>query len=168
MSDPSMSSLARPAVGADWVLPALAVAFAAYFLVSVSDLVWEARATGTLVAAALLLLVGIQGVRSAVQLARGHARLAFGGLLGEPVVARERVLIVLLCALFIVAVPYLGTTPGLFLLTAALMRALRAGSWRATFATSGLIAAGAYLLFIALLDSRLPRGPFERLLGTLF
>jgi len=45
---------------------------------------------------------------------------------------------------------------------------LRAGSWRKIVLASGTISVTAYLLFIVLLNSRLPRGPVERLLAALF
>jgi hypothetical protein len=158
----------KTTVGADWVLPALAVAFAIYFLVSVDELAWEAKATGVLVSVALLALIFLLALREAVKLARGGARISFAVLIGKRIVAWERVAILLLCAVFIALIPWLGLTLGLFLLSGALMFALRAGSWRKIVLASGTISVTAYLLFIVLLNSRLPRGPVERLLAALF
>lgn len=158
----------KTTVGADWVLPALAVAFAIYFLVSVDGLAWEAKATGVLVSGALLVLIGLLALRQAVQLAHGEARISFAVLIGKRIVAWERVAILLLCTVFIALIPWLGLTLGLFLLSGALMFVLRAGSWRKIVITSGIISGSAYLLFIVLLNSRLPRGPIERLLASLF
>lgn len=158
----------KDALGADLVIPALAVAFAVYFLVSVSDLAWEARATGTLVGVVLLALVALLAVRVARRVAAGSATLAVAGLVGPFPHGRQRAAIVVLCAVFVALVPWLGLTLGLFALTAMLMFALGAGRWRTVLTAAGAVSVAAYLLFIALLNTRMPRGPIERLLAGLF
>ncbi len=155
-------------VGTDLVIPALGVAFAIYFFASVWDLAWEAKATGVLVGGALLALIALFVARVALKLARGRATLSFAGLVGPSPHGRQRFGIVLLCVLFIALVPWLGLTLGLFALTAALMFLLQAGSWRAILVTAATVSAAAYLLFVALLNTRMPRGPIERLLSGLF
>jgi hypothetical protein len=155
-------------LGADLVLPGLAVIFAAYFFYSVWDFAWEAKANAVVIGATLLVLIVAFLVRLAVRVAVGEASLSFAPLIEPRRVLIPRLAIVLLTALFVFAIPYLGLTLGLFLLTAALMAVLRAGSLAKIAATSGIIAISAYLLFIALLNSRLPRGPVEKLLALLF
>lgn len=159
---------AKEALGADLVIPAVAAAFAIYFLASVSDLAWEARATGMLVGLTLLGLIVLLIVRVARRIAAGTATLAITGLVGPFPHGRQRAAIVVLCAVFIALVPWLGLTLGLFALTAALMFSLGAGRWRTVLATSGAVSVAAYVLFIALLNTRMPRGPVERLLASLF
>jgi len=156
-----------PALG-DLVIPALAVAFALYFFDSVWDLAWEARATGIVVGTALLALIAMLVVRVARRLATGRATLSFGHLIGPWPHGRQRIGIVVLCALFIALVPWLGLTLGLFVLTSALMFLLGAGSWRAIIIASGSVSGAAYLLFVAFLNTRMPHGPIEKLLATLF
>ncbi len=39
----------KKALGADLVIPALALSFAAYFFVSIADLAWEAKANGVVI-----------------------------------------------------------------------------------------------------------------------
>ena len=158
----------KTALGAELALPGIAVAFTAYFFVSVDDLTWEAKATAVLIGGALLALVAVYVARLAVRARMGVARLSFAPLLEPRRVLGQRVAVTALAGLFVALIPWLGLTLGLFLLTAALMLVLRAGSWRMVAATSGIIAASAYLLFIALLNSRLPHGPVEKLLAGLF
>jgi hypothetical protein len=158
----------REAIGADLVLPALAVGFAVYFFVSVWDLTWEAKANAIVIGVGLLALIALYLGRVALMLARGEATLGFDKLLEPRWAWPPRLAIVGLCAVFIFMLPWLGLTLGLFLLTGTLMVVLRAGSWRSIVATSGIVSVTSYLLFIALLNSRLPRGPIEHLFAGLF
>ena len=166
MQDPSHDS--KDAALGDLVIPALAVAFTVYFFDSIWDLAWEARATGVVVGTALLALIALLMVRIVRRLMAGRATLSFGDLLGRWPHGRQRMGIVALCALFIALIPWLGLTLGLFTLMTTLMLLLGAGSWRAIVTTAGAVSIAAYLLFIALLNSRMPRGPIEKLLAMLF
>ena len=152
----------------DLVIPALAVAFTLYFFDSIWDLAWEARATGIVVGTALLVLILALVVRVVRRLAAGRAALTFGHLIGPWPHGRQRIGIVALCALFIALVPWLGLTLGLFVLTSGLMFLLGAGSWRTIVIASATVSVAAYLLFVAFLNTRMPRGPIEKLLETLF
>lgn len=158
----------KTALGAELVLPALAIAFTLYFFVSVRDLAWEAKSTAVIVGGTLLALVALRLGLLALSAWNGLADFSFAPLLAPRRVLGQRILLVALCGLFVFLIPWLGLTLGLFLLTAALMVMLRAGSWRLIAATAGIVAASAYLLFIALLNSRLPHGPVEKLLAGLF
>jgi hypothetical protein len=113
-------------------------------------------------------LIAIHLARVALKLRAGVAAFSFAPLTEPWPLNRQRLAIVALTAGFIFVIPFLGLTLGLFTLTAALMVLLRAGGWRAIVATSAIVAGTAYLLFIALLNSRLPRGPIEKLLAALF
>lgn len=169
MQRPDSPSRGAPeAIGGEFVIPALAVAFAAYFIVSVRELAWDAKANAVVVAGTLMALVAIQLVRSFRRLARGQASLAMGSLIEPRALLPQRATLLAVTALFIALVPWLGLTLGLFCLVAALMFCLQAGSLRTTVLTALAVAAGAYVLFVALLDTRLPRGPVEALLAGLF
>ncbi len=156
------------ALGAELALPAIAAGFTLYFFYSVNDLVWEAKANAVMIGAALLVLIAIYTARLVLRTRLDGYSFSFEPLLAPRRVLGQRVLLVVLAGLFVFLIPWLGLTLGLFLLTGALMLALRAGSWRLIAATSAIIAVSAYLLFIALLNSRLPHGPVENLLARLF
>ena len=158
----------KAALGAELVIPALGAGLAAYFFVSVRDLAWEAKAMGMLVGALLAGLIVVQLVRMGRQWSAGEARWGFDSLIKPTSLLRQRLAMVAICAAFIWALPWLGVTLGIFLLSATLMAVLRAGSAARIALYSALVAAGAWLLFIALLDTRMPRGPLERLLAALF
>ena len=156
-----------PAVGGELLLPALGIALAIYFLIDVRDLAWEARANATVIASILLALIAIHLTRIALRVVRGQASLEVGPLIEPRPLLPTRFLILALTGIFIVALPWLGLTLGLFLLVVVMMRVLRAGSWTKIVVTAAIVSTLAYLLFIALLNSRLPHGPIEKLLAAL-
>ena len=166
--DPGNEVQAKASLGGELVLPALAAAFTAYYFTSVWDLTWEAKANATVIGVVLLALIAVQGVRVGARILAGGANLGLGTLFAPRRVLGARLAVTAITAGFIVVLPWLGLTLGLFVLVAALMLALREASPGTILLTAGTIAAGAYLLFVALLRSRLPHGPVESLLSVLF
>ena len=150
--------------GADLVIPALALGFAAYFFVSIYDLAWEAKANGVVIGGVLVLLVVIQIVRTGVQLARGSGSLSFERLWEPRDALAKRVGLVLVTIAFIATLGWTGLTLGLLL-------ALFAALWIMGVRGKPLVilpvavALAAYLLFVVLLQSDIPHGPIERLLA---
>ena len=158
---------ANPSVGADLVIPALALAFAIYFFVDIYDLAWEAKANGVLIGTILVVLIALQVARLGLQLARGEGRLGFESLLGPREALPARLALVGITVAFIVVVGWLGLTLTLFLAMAAAMRAMGLASWKKNLVASFIVAAMAWGLFIALLDTQMPHGPVERVLEKL-
>jgi hypothetical protein len=154
-------------VGADLVIPALALAFAVYFFVDIADLAWEAKANGVLIGSILVVLIGIQVVRLGLQLARGEGSLGFESLLGPREALPARLALVAITIAFIVAVPWLGLTLTLFLCMGTALRAMGLKSWKKNLLISFIVAASAWGLFIALLETDMPRGPVEVLLSKM-
>ena len=72
MAAPNGPSGSKAPLGADLVIPALALGFAVYFFFSIADLAWEAKANGVLIGTVLVSLIAIQLVRVGVQLAKGE------------------------------------------------------------------------------------------------
>lgn len=155
----------RAPLGADLVIPVLALGFAAYFFYDIAALGWEAKANGVLIGVALLLLIALQLGRMALQLARGEGDLRADPLWWPPDVTRKRLGMVALSAGFIAALPWLGLTLALWLamLLALLIMGVRK---RATLVWLPLaLAAAVFLLFIVVLESDFPHGPIEKLLS---
>lgn len=155
-------------LGADLVIPALALGFAAYFFFSIADLSWEAKANGVLIGAILVSLIAIQLVRIGVQVAKGQADLGFEHLWAPREALPKRVGLVLITITFIVGIRWAGLTLSLFVALAAALYLMGVRKLVPLVAVPLAVAASAYLLFIAVLDSDLPRGPVERLLAALF
>jgi hypothetical protein len=154
----------KKALGADLVIPALALGFAAYFFVSIADLAWEAKANGVVIGGILVVLIAIQVVRIAIRVLKREASLRFDPLWEPREALGKRVGMVLVTVAFIATLSWLGLTLGLLL-------ALFAALWimgvrgKSLVILPAAVALAAYLLFVALLHSDIPHGPIERLLS---
>jgi hypothetical protein len=149
-------------LGADLVIPALALGFAAYFFVSIADLAWEAKANGVVIGGVLVVLILIQLIRITARVLKHDARLAFDPLWQPRDALVKRVGMVAITIVFIATLKWLGLTLGLAL---ALFGALwiMGARGKALVLIPVTVAAAAYLLFVALLQSDIPHGPIERL-----
>lgn len=152
-------------LGADLAIPLLAVGFAAYFFWSIADLAWEAKANGVIIGTALLVLVAIQLVRIASQVVKGAGDLSVDPLWEPRDVLGKRIGMVLVTVAFIAALQVLGLTLSLLLAMAAALVIMGVRKPATVLGISAAVAAAAYILFIAILDSSFPHGPIERLLS---
>ncbi|HET7681740.1 MAG TPA: hypothetical protein VFK79_16585 [Xanthobacteraceae bacterium] len=163
-ADPEAGRGIKPALGAHFIIPLLACGLTVYFLVSTWNLIWEARSTGTFIGVILLGLCIAQFVRLGLKVARGEATLGFGDLVEDTLYNRQRLALLALTALFIAALPLLGTTVGLFLVLIAMTRLMGVRDWRVLVAMALLAATTVHLLLIYALGSKLPQGLFKSLL----
>ena len=150
-------------LGADLVIPLLALGFALYFFWSIADLAWEAKANGVVIGALLIGLVALQLARIAVDVAKGRADLRADPLWRPTDVFAKRVGMVLVTIVFIALLETLGLTLSLLLAMAAALAIMGVRRLSTIAWISVAVAAAAYLLFIAVLDSSFPHGPIERL-----
>ena len=154
-------------LGADLIIPALALCFAGYFFFSIADLAWEAKANGVLIGTVLVVLIGIQAVRVGMELAAGRGNLSLDTLTAPRDALGKRLGMVLLTVVFIAAMPWLGLTLSLLLGLAAALVLMGVRRRAQLFWIPFSVAASAYLLFIALLNSDLPHGPVENAVAAL-
>lgn len=150
-------------LGADLVIPALALGFAAYFFWSIADLAWEAKANGVMIGTALVVLVAAQLVRMALQLAKGEGDLRADPLWQPADVLAKRAGMVLVTVAFIAGLELLGLTLSLLAAMAAALVIMGVRKPSIVLWISFAVAAAAYILFIAILDSAFPHGPIEKL-----
>jgi hypothetical protein len=155
----------RGPAGGDWILPAAGIAFALYYISTVWDLPWEARANGLLLGSILLGLTAIFFVRAALALRGRRVTLSLAELVEPRALLVRRLGLFLLVVGFIAALPYLGFTLTVlaFMVGALLLLGERRPGVVAALALT--VAAVGYLLFIVFLRARLPRGPIEGLLA---
>jgi hypothetical protein len=155
----------RPPLGADLIIPGLALAFAVYFLISTADLAWEAKANAVMIGVILLVLVAVQVARIALALARGQGNLRFDPVLLPRDTLARRLGLVAVTIAFIATLPWFGVTLGLLLAMFAALWVSGVRSRTALVWIPLVVAASVYLLFILLLQSELPHGPIEKLLS---
>lgn len=163
----SESSGNKAPLGADLVIPGLALCFTVYFYYSIADLAWEAKANGVLIGAVLAVLIAIQLLRIGVTVAKGGGTLGFERLLSPRAALPKRVGLVLLTAAFIMALPWLGLTLSLLLAMVAALYLMGVRKRSHLVWTSLGVAASAYLMFVAFLASDIPHGPVENLIAYL-
>jgi hypothetical protein len=154
-------------LAADFILPLLACGLTAYFFVNTVDLVWEAKATGIFIGIILALLCVAHMVRMALRIMAGRNIFSFGELFDNHLFNQQRLALFGLMVLFIVTLPWVGTTLGLILLLAGSMLVMGVRDIRPLLGVSFVTAGTVYVLLIYLLGSRLPQGPVEKFLGWL-
>ena len=157
-----------PALGADFLIPALAVAFTIYYFGTIWDLSWEARADGLGIGICLLILIAVLLVRIGLQVMRGKATLGMDKLIYPLGFHGRRWSMAAAIFVFIAVLPYLGLTLAVFLLMSVLLLILGVRKPLPLLAMAFGMAAGQYFLFIVLLNARFPRGPVENILSKLF
>jgi hypothetical protein len=164
--EPELGNPPQRAGGADLIIPVLAAGLAIYFLVNTASLVWEARANGTVIGVVLLILVAVQVARVVRDMRRHRASLGFGSLLERSPVQAQRLGLLAIMTLFVATIPWVGTTPGLFVAMLGSMWLLGVRDPRILIGISLVVAAVVYVLFIVLLQSRLPVGPVETFISS--
>lgn len=165
MSTPRSSGAAP--IGADLVIPLMALAFAVYFFFSIRELPWEAKANGTMIGSTLLLLVVVQFIRIGTAVARGKATLGFDALWQPRDALGKRLGMVAVTIVFIATVQWLGLTLGLLLGMLASLWIMGVRRPKIIILVSLGVALISYALFIAALNSEFPHGPLEHLFGQL-
>ena len=149
-------------LGADLVIPALALGFATYFFVSIADLAWEAKANGVVIGSVLVLLIVVQLVRIGVQLVNKRADLGFEPLWAPRDALGKRIGMVVITITFIATLNWLGLTLGMVLAMFAALWVMGARG-KTLVIVPLVVSIAVYLLFVALLQSDIPHGPIERL-----
>ncbi len=167
MNDRNNDNGKRPA-GADLVIPLLAAGFAVYYMSTIWNLPWEAKANGLVLGSVLLFLVALFFVLTARSLLRGAISLSLSRLFEPRQFQTQRWSLVVLMIGFIAVIPYLGFTLTIFLFLVLAMLALGVRSVRKLIGVALVSALCGYLMFIVALDTPFPHGPLEVLLGRLF
>lgn len=152
-------------LGADLVVPLLALGFAIYFFWSIADLAWEAKANGVVIGAVLIGLVAVQLARIAADVAKGRGDLRTDPLWQPREVLFKRVGMVLVTLAFIVLLQLAGLTLSLLVCMAAALAIMGVRRPSTIVWISVAVSAAAYILFIAVLDAAFPHGLIEKLLS---
>jgi hypothetical protein len=153
--------------GIDWILPAIAVAFATYYLISINSLRWEAKVSGLLVALIVAVLVTAFAIKTVIGLTKGKLRVEFSGLSESRDGAIRQLILVGLIVGFIALIQTIGFTLSVFIFLSANLIFVASLPVVRALALSAVISLCGYLLFIVALQTDFPVGPFEQLLAPL-
>ncbi|MCJ8145033.1 hypothetical protein MKI84_19090 [Ancylobacter sp. A5.8] len=158
---------ARVATGADWIIPILGAVFATYYLISIKDLDWEAKVSGVFCAVVLFLLIGIFALRTVIGLARGTHYVEWRSLYESRKLGSVRATLFLLTVASVAAIPYAGFTLSTFGYLFLCFLVLQKMPARRAALIAGSLALFGFVLFILILRTAFPQGPFERLFFAL-
>jgi hypothetical protein len=167
-TDQSQRADTREPLAADFIIPLMSCGLAGYYLATTTDLVWEARAAGVAVGVPLIAMCVFHMGRMIYRIVQGRGSLSFGDLFANTLFNRQRLALGLLTVAFIAALPWTGTTLGLFLVLIASMWTLGVTSIRQLLIVAASTAAVVYVLLMYLVSSRLPHGPVEWLIARIF
>ncbi|QIB34564.1 tripartite tricarboxylate transporter TctB family protein [Ancylobacter pratisalsi] len=157
----------KVATGADWIIPILGAGFATYYLISIKDLAWEAKVSGVFCAVVLFLLIAIFALRTAIGVARGTHYLEWRSLYESHKLAIVRGALFALTVANVALIPWAGFTLSTFGFLFTCFLWLERMSARRAAIVAGSLALFGYVLFVLILRTALPPGPFERLVSAL-
>ena len=167
-TDESHRADTREPLAADFIIPLLACGLAGYYIATTNDLVWEARAAGVVVGVPLIAMSVFHMGRTLLRIVQGSGSISGGDMFANTLFNRQRLALIVLVALFIIALPWTGTTLGLFLVLIASMWTLGVRSIRQLLTVATTTCAVVYVLLMYLVSSRLPHGPVEWLITWAF
>lgn len=156
-----------PPVGADLVIPAMAIGFATYFFWSIDELSWEAKANGVIIGWTLVGLAVAQVARTVLAVARGRGSLSLAALTSPRDLFVKRLGLVAVSIAFLLGMHVLGVTLALFACLVLALYLLGIRRWKLSLAIATVTSAAVYVLFIVVLDAAFPHGPVERLLAAI-
>lgn len=162
------SESGKVSIGAELIIPITALLFAVYYLTSIWNIRWEAQVNGLFHSTILLVLVVAFFIKTFGRVARGKADLRLGDKLGTKELLKSRLGLIVITAVFVLALPWLGFTLSTFLFMVATLAFFGIRSPMKLAVIPLCVAAGGYVLFILALNARFPHGPVENLLAVMF
>ena len=153
------------------IIPALALAFAIYYLTTITEVPWIAQASAMLVSGLLVLSIIAFGVRTVYRIRAGREYLglsdALGDLRANSGVNIKRAILFVLTMLYVFLMPRIGFSIATFLLIFLGIIVLSDGKTTVfvrAFFVALLCTVVGYLAFIHLFKTRFPFGPVENLI----
>jgi hypothetical protein len=159
----------KAALGADLIIPVGTILFAVYYLYTVWDLPWQAKAAGLGIAGAMAIVLVLLAIRFYRGWSAGRATLGLGDLAFPTVTLVQRLGLLAAALAFVLLMPLVGLTIGLFLfLMAGIVILSGLSQLKSATIIALLVSIGGYLLFIVLIRARFPHGPVETFLASIF
>lgn len=158
----------KRSAGGDLVIPVMAAGYALYYISTVWDYPMEAQINGLFLGIVSCVLVALILLRTGLQYTRGEVDFSMGRLTAPLAMVPARIGFLALTVAYVAVIPWLGFTLTTFFYLLGCLLLLGVRSRKALVLMPTLSAIGGYIFFIAMLDTRFPKGPFERLLAGMF
>jgi len=158
----------RRQLGGELVIPAMAIAFTAYYFTTIWHSPWTAQVSAFFIGGILLGLCALFILRCVQMLMRSEGSLGFANLVNAEDIRSGRLWLFLATIGFSVLIDWLGFTLTTFLFLLVSMGALSRGR-RLGFivALSAVISLAGWAVFIWVFETRFPRGWFETTMKAL-
>ena len=156
-------------IGGELIIPVMALAFTLYYFSSIIDSPWTAQVNAFLVGTILIVLVLAFFVVCVRELWQGRATLGASDLFEPRRLIAKRAGFIGLTLGYLLVLGWLGFTLTTFVFLAGSMLLLGGGRRPVLcLVLSALMSGIGYAAFIALFETRLPKGPIEQLLAAVF
>lgn len=156
-------------LGAELIIPALALAFTLYYFSTVWNSPWTAQVNAFFVGAILISVIVIFFIGAARDLFAGRASLSASKLIAPVAILPKRLGFMALTLAYLVLIHWLGYTLSTLLFLLGSMLLLGGGKRPLVCLIASLAMSGVgWLVFIHLFQKRLPHGPLEDLLSAVF
>lgn len=165
-SPPDPEAKAPKNVLPDLIIPVMALAFAIYYLTTITEVPWIAQASAVLVSGLLLLAILAFAARTIIRLKAGTEVIRFDGLTFDHTVDLKRVGLLALAIGYVWFIEDLGFTIStvVFLFLAIVLLSSLANWQNAALVAISCSLIG-YFVFIFVFETRFPKGPVENLLA---
>ncbi|MFQ5623536.1 MAG: tripartite tricarboxylate transporter TctB family protein [Paracoccaceae bacterium] len=146
----------------DLIIPVMALAFAVYYLTTITGVPWIAQASAVVVSGLLLASILAFGVRTIYRLRLGSEVLRFTGHLKNPGLILRRLGLLALTIGYVWIIDSWGftVTTSVFLLLSIILLSSPA-NWRRALIVSLACSVVGYVVFIYIFETRFPEGPIE-------
>lgn len=146
----------------DLIIPAMALAFAIYYLTTIQEVPWIAQASAVVVSGLLILSIAAYAIRTVLRLRTGREVIGITGLALDWSLTMRRLGLLALTIAYVWLLETLGfvicTVAFLFL---AIMLLSSLTNWRRAALVSIACAVVGYVVFIYIFETRFPKGPVE-------
>ena len=165
-------------IGADLVIPAVAVIFTLYYFSTIINwpwnpderyISWTAQVSAFFIGSVLIALIAAFAIYKFMEIRQGKADLGFQRLTEPFSFMPTRAGLFALTISYIFFVDWGGFTITTFIFLGAAMLLLNRGrNWKFILALSVVLSVGGYFLFVYAFEVRFPKGPFEIMMAQVF
>ena len=140
----------------------MALAFAIYYLTTITEVPWIAQASAVVVSCLLLASILAFGLRTAYRLRTHQEFLSFRGLITNKEVMVKRLVLLALTIAYVWFLETLGfTLSTFFFLTLAILLLSSLSNWKRALTVALTASVIGYVVFIFIFETRFPEGPIE-------
>jgi len=146
----------------DLIIPALAVAFAIYYLTTITEVPWISQASAVFVTCLLFLSIAAFAVRTVRRIRKGTEAVHFEHLVSDVPTQVKRIILLAMTVGYVLLLDPLGFTLTTFVfLFCAIILLSSVANWRTAAIVAASCSVAGYVIFIYFFQTRFPKGFIE-------